>query len=106
METLDIVARSEGLVRRCVLFARADMAARVIVSGEICRKGPTAFDPRHAACLADRLTLLSAGRDDALADLFQMAELRREPCTARPGTVAEPRDPPLRDVGLRSRISG
>jgi hypothetical protein len=106
VETLDIVARPGEGARRCLLFARADMASRVIIAGEICREGVKAFDARHAACLADRLTLIASGRDDTLARLFQMAELRREPCAARAGDIAEARDPAPRAVGLRPRIPG
>jgi hypothetical protein len=106
LETLDVVMRRDGATRRCILFARADAASRVVIDGEVCRDGPAAFDVRQAGCAADRLTLLASGRDDRLASLFQRAELNRAPCEATAGKVTEPRDPAAREVGLRTRTPG
>lgn len=69
-----------GTPRPCMGFAHSFEAPRLQLSGWTCQ-GDTARSQRQAvACALDRLTMLSAGNDQKLAELFARAELRRAGC--------------------------
>lgn len=71
---------SHGRDKPCIGFAHSFETPRLQVSGWACH-GETAQAQRQAvACVLDRLTMLSAGNDPKLAELFARAELKRAGC--------------------------
>jgi hypothetical protein len=73
-------ADRESDVRRCLGFMKNFEAANLRISGWSCQ-GETLPARRAAiACTLNRLTLLTAGNDPKLAELFAHAELRRADC--------------------------
>jgi hypothetical protein len=73
--------------RACLGFIKRVDGPNLRISGWSCQ-GDTLPARRAAiACMLNRLTLLSAGNDPKLAELFARAELRRGDCTAS-GTQA------------------
>jgi hypothetical protein len=85
--------------RRCLGFVRAFDAPLMQVSGWFCSPAEEVVDRAVLACALDRLTLLSAGGDPALAMLFANAEVKRNFCGQRsPILAATPEhtvEPPL-----------
>lgn len=87
----------------CLGFVKSFEQPRLRLSGWSCQ-GQSQPERRAAiGCLVDRLGLLSAGADPALAELFARAELRRVGCgpaTAAAATTANwvnaPQNPRLR----------
>jgi hypothetical protein len=74
-------------VRTCLGFIKRMDGANLLISGWSCQ-GNTGPARRGAiACMLNRLTLLSAGNDPKLAELFARAERRRSDCAAS-GTQA------------------
>ncbi len=66
----------------CLAFSRDFDNPRVQISGWSCQPLPMAGQRAFIACTLDRLVLLSAGNDPAMAGLFAKAELRRTGCNA------------------------
>lgn len=66
----------------CVGFVRQDKTSRLQISGVSCSMN-TIVDRGGVACLLDRLTLLSAGGDADVAELFAHAEINRTFCGQR-----------------------
>lgn len=90
----------------CLGFVKPIEAAKLRISGFSCR-GDTRPERRAAiACMLDRLVLLSAGGDAAIADVFARAELRRGGCdrAARPSVAADWISS-ANDPALRGRLS-
>jgi hypothetical protein len=83
----------------CVGFAHDFEFPRLQISGWSCQ-GDNAQTQRQAvACALDRLTMLSAGNDPRLAELFARAELKRAGCSnsaAAPDWVTATGEPQLR----------
>ncbi len=70
-----------GKPQPCIGFAHSFETPRLQISGWSCR-GDNAQAQRQAiSCALDRLTMLSAGNDPKLADLFARAELKRAGCS-------------------------
>lgn len=68
-------------VRQCLGFGVAFDGPRIHLSGWLCPSGATAQVARaQIVCAIDRLTLLSAGGDMRLAEMFARADLRRGAC--------------------------
>jgi hypothetical protein len=81
-------AGQAGDSRRCLGFMKNFEAANLRISGWSCQ-GETRPTRRAAiACMLNRLTLLTAGNDPKLAELFARAELKRADCTPRNATTA------------------
>jgi hypothetical protein len=86
--------------RRCLGFVRPFEAPFMQLSGWYCSPGEEVVDRAMLACALDRLTLLSAGGDAALAVLFAGAEVKRTFCGQRSPILAatpehiEPPPPP------------
>jgi hypothetical protein len=75
-------SHAAGKSQPCVGFAQSFETPRLLVAGWSCQ-GDSAQTQRQAiACTLDRLTLLSAGNDPKLAELFARAELKRAGCSA------------------------
>jgi hypothetical protein len=81
-------ARSDAPPRRCLGFVHAFTEPVVQIAGWYCSAGEEAVDRARLACLLDRLTLVSAGGDEALAGLFARAEIRRTFCGQRSPILA------------------
>jgi hypothetical protein len=74
--------------RRCLGFVRPFQAPYMQLSGWYCSPGDEVVDRAMLACALDRLTLLSAGGDAALAVLFAAAEVKRTFCGQRSPILA------------------
>ena len=72
-----------GMQRRCLGFARPFNDPAMQIAGWYCNAGEEPVDRATLACGLDRLTILSAGGDAAVAGLFARAELKRTFCGER-----------------------
>jgi hypothetical protein len=79
--------RLPGAAPGCLGFSKSFDSPRLRLSGWSCQADSRQAQSRLIACTLDRLVLLSAGNDPALADLFARAELRREDCSPAAGTL-------------------
>lgn len=88
--------RSDAL-RHCLGFAVPFSDPPMQIAGWYCGAGDQTVDPATLACALDRLSVLSAGGDTAIARLFARAELKRTFCGLRnPILAATPeRDAPV-----------
>ena len=76
--------------KRCLGFIKNLEAANLRISGWSCQ-GDTLPARRAAiACTLNRLTLLTAGNDPKLAELFARAELKRGGCAVGSATASSP----------------
>ena len=66
--------------RRCLGFAHSLDAANLRISGWSCQGEGLPARRAAVACMLDRLTLLTAGGEPRLAELFAHAELKRTGC--------------------------
>lgn len=69
--------------RHCLGFARAYDRPRLQVLGWHCTGGAAPVDRDLTACALDRLTLLAAGSEPKVRELFARAELKRNFCGQR-----------------------
>jgi hypothetical protein len=77
---VSFMSHVSGTPQPCIGFAHSFDTPRIQISGWSCQ-GVRAQDKRQAiACALDRLTMLSAGNDPKVAELFARAELRRAGC--------------------------
>jgi len=74
--------------RRCLGFVRQFEAPFMQLSGWDCSPGEEVVDRTVLSCAIDRLTMLSAGGDAALAVLFAGAEVKRTFCGQRSPILA------------------
>jgi hypothetical protein len=65
----------------CIGFAHTFDTPRLQISGWTCQGESVQLQRQMVACALDRLTMLSAGNDPKLAELFARAELRRTGCS-------------------------
>ncbi|MCF2521419.1 hypothetical protein [Bradyrhizobium sp. G127] len=84
----------------CLGFVKTFTAPNVTLSGWSCQAGSLAAQKTFLGCTLNRLTLLSAGNDPKMAELFARAELRRDTCNMTTATatnwIAAGDTPPLR----------
>ena len=66
--------------RHCLGFLRDFAEPRLQLSGRFCEGGGAYIERSTLACALDRLTLLSAGSEPKLGELFAQAELHRSFC--------------------------
>ena len=71
-----------GKPQPCIGFAHSFETPRLQISGWSCQGDNPQIQRQAVACALDRLTMLSAGNDPKLAELFARAELRRAGCGA------------------------
>lgn len=71
-----------GQPRACIGFAHSFDTPRLQISGWTCQADTAQDQRQQIACALDRLTMLSAGNDPKVADLFARAELKRTGCGA------------------------
>jgi hypothetical protein len=79
-------ATSQGMPRRCLAFVRAYDDPRMQLSGWFCQGtqfGGMPVERSTLACALDRLTLLAAGSEPKVGQLFAQAELNRNFCGER-----------------------
>lgn len=84
----------------CMGFAKAFDRPKLRISGWSCQGDSPAAQRAVLSCTLNRLTLLTAGNDPKVAELFAHAELRRAGCTAGKTSAADwvngPQEPRLR----------
>jgi hypothetical protein len=78
---------AHGTPRRCLAFVRTYNDPRLQLSGWFCQGGEL-VQRSTLACALDRLTLLSAGSDPKVGELFAKAELHRSFCGERDPIIA------------------
>lgn len=69
-----------GKQQACIGFAHSFEQPRLQISGWSCHGEIARMQRQAVACALDRLTMLSAGNDPKLAELFARAERRRTGC--------------------------
>jgi len=69
--------------RRCLGFARPFAEPAMQIDGWYCSAGDEVVNRAALSCLLDRLTIISAGGDVALAGVFARAEIKRTFCGQR-----------------------
>jgi hypothetical protein len=93
--------------RRCLGFARPFDRPSMQIAGWYCSPGDEVVDRATLACALDRLTVLSAGGDDALAALFARAEIKRSFCGQRnPILAATPEREVAVDIPQSVKLRG
>jgi hypothetical protein len=85
---VDFAIAAGGRNRRCLGFARPFDQPAMQIAGWYCSAGEEAVDRAALVCALDRLSILSAGGDEALAGLFARAELKRTFCGRRDPILA------------------
>lgn len=73
----------------CIGFAKAFENPKLRISGWTCQGDTPAAQRDFLRCTLNRLTLLSAGNDPRIAELFARAELKRADCQAAAGPAAD-----------------
>ena len=74
--------------RHCLGFVRNFDEPPLEISGRFCQGGADFIERSTLACALDRLTLLAAGSEPRLGDLFAKAELNRNFCGERDPILA------------------
>lgn len=72
----------------CLGFVKTFSSPSVRISGWSCQADSLAAQRAFLGCTLNRLTLLSAGNDPKIAELFARAELRRDSCTTTTTTAS------------------
>jgi len=80
---VDFAVAANGKERRCLGFARAFNDPALQIAGWYCSDREEVVERTTVACAIDRLTLVSAGGDESLAQLFARAEIHRTFCGQR-----------------------
>lgn len=84
MTAVEFTLRGDKAGRHCLGYARDFTAPLMQISGWRCMAEAEAIDRAYLACVLDRLTLLAAGSDPAIGELFAHADLRRNFCRQPP----------------------
>lgn len=74
----------ESKTKPCLGFAKAFEGVRVHITGFACNADTIAAQRASIGCMLNRLTLLAAGSDSKMAELFARAELKRGACNPAP----------------------
>jgi hypothetical protein len=85
---VDFAIATAGKERRCLGFARAFDEPAVQIAGWYCSAGDEVVNRSSLACALDRLSIISAGGDSKLGELFAAAELKRTFCGQRSPILA------------------
>jgi hypothetical protein len=72
-----------GERKSCIGFARGFYDPMLQIAGWFCQSGDSFVTPDTLACALDRFTLLSAGSEPKVGELFAHAELKRSFCGQR-----------------------
>jgi hypothetical protein len=89
---VDFAIATAGRERRCLGLARAFDQPQVQIAGWYCSAGGEVVNRSSLACALDRLSIISAGGDGKLGELFAAAELRRNFCGQRSPILAATRE--------------
>jgi hypothetical protein len=84
---VEFSAKPNG-ARQCLGFVRDFEQPRLQLAGWYCAGGTGELERRALSCALDRLTLLAAGGDAKLGELFARAELKRNFCGQRSVLIA------------------
>jgi hypothetical protein len=104
---VDFAIARNSAPRRCLGFAHAVDDPGMQIAGWYCSAGTEVVDRSTVACAIDRLTLVSAGSDPALAAFFARAELKRKFCGQRnPILAATPRHSDLVATPGHAKLRG
>jgi hypothetical protein len=107
MPLVEFTAASDG-PRQCLGFARPFEHPRLQVIGWYCTSGPELIEHSVLTCALDRLTLLNAGSDTKVGELFARAELKRNFCGQRSlllaATPKRAAPAPVPETKLRGRL--
>ena len=91
----------ENVRKPCLGFAKSFDGQRLQISGFSCHADTMPAQRALIGCMLNRLTLIAAGNDARLAEMFARAELKRSPCaTAGGGDWASS----LQEPQLRGRL--
>lgn len=97
---VSFTSHAAGKAQTCVGFVQSFETPRLQIAGWSCLGDNTQMQRQTIACTLDRLTMLSAGNDPKLAELFARAELKRTGCggtnAQQPDWVTATNDPVLR----------
>ncbi len=80
---VDFAIAGQARQRRCLGFARPFNDPSLQIAGWYCNTRDQAVSRATLACAIDRLTILSAGGDGKVAELFARAEVKRTFCGQR-----------------------
>jgi len=80
---VDFAIAAKGNQRRCLGFAHPFTDPSLQIAGWFCSASTEVVSRATLACAIDRLTLLSSGGDDKVAELFARAEIKRTFCGQR-----------------------
>jgi hypothetical protein len=86
--TVVFFTATKGEARQCLAFVRAFDIPRLQLSGWFCQGGSEFVQQSTLACALDRLTLLAAGSEPKVGDLFAQAERNRSYCGQRDPILA------------------
>lgn len=89
VELYDFTLTTEQRRRGCLGFVHYENEPRLQIIGWACQAGPEIVMRPTVACTLDRLTLLSAGHDAAVAKFFARAEVKGTYCSG--GKLHNPR---------------
>jgi len=110
VELYDFTLVTEHGQRGCLAFVHNETEPRLQIIGWACQAGPEIVMRPTVACALDRLTLLSAGHDAAVAKFFARAEVKGTYCSgnklhnarrAKTGWIEADGSPKLRTRGIR-----
>jgi hypothetical protein len=109
VELYDFTLTTEHGPRGCLGFVHYETEPRLQIIGWSCQAGPDMVMRPTVACALDRLTLLSAGHDPAVARFFARAEVKGTYCKGKllvgmrqtPGWMEAGRVPKLRTQSIR-----
>jgi hypothetical protein len=108
VEVADVLLAGQGNERACLAFRLVAPAPGLRLTGWQCGTAEKPADRAALGCLIDRLDLVGASNDLALANYFASTELRRQPCaqasaagSSRKATWLDPAQSPptLRHAG-------
>ncbi len=98
---------SQEPARHCLGFVRPFDYPRLQILGWYCTNGPELIERDLTACALDRLTLLAAGSDAKVGEMFARAELKRTFCGQRsPLFAATPKLGPSAALGPETKLRG
>lgn len=98
---VDFAIAGQARQRRCLGFARAFNDPSMQIAGWYCNTSDEAVSRATLACAIDRLTILSAGGDGKVAELFAHAEVKRTFCGQRNPILAATPERHDQVAGLR-----